>query len=169
MLVASTTFQTVSTDSPEWRKLLRRIIRDRGDGWTIRATSPEWRIEFRREIKGKLGEPDQEIRISTDARITCPADSRFGLKQSFDDSKPVEIPKPDRCWLRYSSVSTVCHLLLNGGRLEIDPSSGSTSSSHHGLSFVALAVVFPDVSYSRAEIGCTVYVNGRRVISGPLE
>lgn len=162
------TYQTVSTESPEWRKLLRRIVKDRGEGWTLRASSPDWVIELSREIKGKIGEPDREVRIQTDARILCPGDSQFGDRQSFGDSSPVRIPKPSRCRLFDSSVSTACHLILSGGRLEITPSSGSTLSSRNGLAFVSLSVAFPDVSYSRAEIGRTVFVNGNCVISGPL-
>lgn len=164
-----TTSQRVSTESPEWRKLLRRIVKDRGDKWTARASAPEWTLEFNRTVAGKLGEPDCNVRIGTDCRVYCPGSSQFGEKQSFHDSKPVLIPQPSRLFLHDFRTAVVAHLLLNGARLSISPSSGSTSSSFHGLSFVTLEAEFSQVSYASVEIGATAYVDGRRIITGPLD
>lgn len=145
-------------------KFLRRIMRE--DGWNMRArASEDWQIVFERTIKGQPGDPDIEMTVHIEDKISVVG--RWGKQRSFHDAEEVIVPKPDRCWLNYGSVQTVAKFLLEKRHFLICGSSGSTNSSKHGLAFVSLKCI---VGNDHIKIGHqSVYVNGRMVCCGSVE
>lgn len=145
-------------------KFLRRVLRE--DGWTMRAReSEDWQITFTRTIKGKPGDPDVDITVKLVDKISLVG--KWGKQQSFSDSLEVIVPKPDRVWLNYGAVQTAAKFLLDGSHFLVCGSSGSTSSSQHGLAFVSLQAM---VKTDNVMVGYqSVYVNGKMVCCGSVE
>ena len=169
----SVTMQRVSADSKDSVKFLRKVARDNagfGVEWTLYAgESSEWRISFYRKVKGTLGEPDEEITVETDFKVSMPPDREFGEKRAFSDSEPVMVVRPISVHLSLGSVAIAAKLLADGGRLSVEASSGSTSSSRHGISIYTLAATMPGIPYARVDVGgATLAVNGRCVCSGAV-
>jgi hypothetical protein len=147
-------------------KFLRRVLRE--DGWTISARSSEdWQFVFRRTIRGKPGDPNVDVIVRIKDKFSLVG--KWGNQKSFHDSDEVIVPKPTRLWLAYGSQQAAVKFLLEGCHFIISGSSGSTSSSKHGLAFVSLQVLKKD-GYGTVEIGGgSVYVNGRMVCCGSVE
>lgn len=167
------TLQTVSADSKDCAKFLRKVVRDNesakyGEGWRVRANAGTgWKIRFERTIHGGTGEPDQSIEVQTDFAISQPG--RLGVVQSFSDSKPVQVCTPRQVWVDGSDASIVAKLLADGSRLSIRATAGSTSSSYHGLSFYMLEATFPGIPYGEVQIGgTTVAKDGETLVSGAV-
>jgi len=159
------TRQTIESDA-ERAKFLRRVVRE--DNWTMTArASEDWQIVFTRTIKAQNpGDADIDVVVRLKDKITLVG--RWGNQQSFHDSDVVCVPKPDRCWLNYGAVATAARLLLEkNSHFLICGSSGSTSSSKHGLAFVSLqALIGTDhVTFGHQ----SVYVHGRMVCCGSVE
>ena len=148
----------------ERAKFLRRVLRE--DGWAMHARADgDWQITFRRTIKGKPGDPDVDVVVRLNDKISLVG--KWGPQKSFHDSDEVIVPKPTRAWLHYGEVQTAAKFLLEGSHFLICGSSGSTNSSHHGLAFVSLQAM---VKTDHITIGGeSVYVNGRMVCCGAVE
>lgn len=160
------TYHTIESDADR-AKFLRRVLRE--SGWHISASErDDWKIVFTRKIKAKLaGVADVEItvRLKDQIRLT----GKWGNQQSFHDSDVVCVPKPTRCWLHYGSVQTAARLLLDGSQFLACGSSGSTSSSKHGLAFVSLKALTKGGG-DQVQVGHqSVYVHGQMVCCGSVE
>jgi len=145
-------------------KFLRRVLRE--DGWSMHARADEdWQITFRRSTKAKTGDPDVDVVVRIKDKVSLVG--KWGKQQSFSDSDEVIVPKPNRGWLHYGAVQTAAKFLLDGCHFLICGSSGSTSSSKHGLAFVALQAI---VKTDHVMVGYqSVYVHGQMVCCGSVE
>lgn len=169
------TMQRLSADSKDCAKFLRKIIRDNetcryGEGWGMRASdATEWRLKFDRTIKHGIGEPNEEIEVESDIQIRMPGEREYGMIQSFHDSKPVMVVRPSSLHMNGSTLSVLCKLVADGAKLSITATSGSTSSSHEGLSFYFLEATLPGITYGRVTIGSvTTAKDGRTLCSGAV-
>jgi hypothetical protein len=170
--MTTVTNQTVSINSKEGKSLLRKIVRHplaafRDGEWHLRANdATEWHVEFWRRVPGEIGEPDRTVTVSTDA-VVC-LEGRTGSVKPFDDAAVVTVPQCRYVHLWGSDCATAARLLLDGWRLVACHSSGSTSSSLHGLAFIRLQAEKRDTHHwATVGIGTeTVFVNGTRVIVG---
>ena len=109
-------------------KFLRKVLRE--GGWCISARSMnDWAITFRKTIKGDVGEPDVDVTVVLEDKVSVYG--KWGSVKSFSDSDEVYIPKPTMMHLNYAAVQTVAKFLLEGCHLSIYGSSGSTSSSNN--------------------------------------
>lgn len=147
-------------------KFLRKVLRE--DGWKIYARSTkDWHITFAKTIEGNPGEPDVDITVILEDTISVRG--KWGSVKSFIDSDEVYIPSPTRLHLSYSDVHVVAKLLLDGCRLSILGSSGSTSSSKHGLAFVSLESTVRGCD-GTVDVGSqSTYVHGKMVCCGAVE
>lgn len=145
-------------------KFLRRVLRE--DGWSMHARADDdWQITFRRTIKGKPGDCDVDVVVRLKDKISVVG--KWGTQRSFQDSDEVIVPKPTRAWLNYGSVQTAAKFLLDGSHFLVCGSSGSTSSSKHGLAFVSLVAM---VKVDNVMVGHqSVYVHGKMVCCGSVE
>lgn len=161
--VPTNTTHRIETDSDR-AKFLRRVLRE--DGWNMYArASDDWQIAFGRVIKGKPGDPDVDVTVRLKDKISVVG--KWGKQRSFSDAQEVIVPKPDRAWLTYGSVQTAAKFLLDNSHFAICGSSGSTSSSEHGLAFVSLKA---GIGRDMIEIGHqSVYVHGKMVCCGSVE
>ncbi len=159
----SDTFHHVD-GAAERAKFLRRVLRE--DGWAMHARADDdWQITFRRTIKGKPGDPDVDVVVRLNDKISVVG--KWGSQKSFADSEEVIVPKPTRAWLHYGSVQTAAKFLLSDSHFLICGSAGSTSSSKHGLAFVSLEAMVKD---DHVMIGHqSVYVHGKMVCCGSVE
>ena len=163
------TCQRVSIDSKEGRTFLRKIIRDNGgfrdDGWRAYASaSTDWCVEFRRTISGAIGEPDQDVLVTTDCKVRH--SGKTGLIQSFTDSTPVMVATVRAIHLSGSSCSLFADMLMRGFTPQIESSSGSTKSSEYGLAFYELALIHPDHPYCGLSIGGATTKDGDCIACG---
>ena len=162
--------------SAEGKKFLRRVVRDTaklgsGEGWQVRANpGTDWFFEFSRLVKAKeIGDADELVVIATDAKVSLPAESRLGVVKSFTDAEEVDVRRPTRVYANGESWQ-VAKLLAEGWTFEITASAGSTSSSHHGLSFYSLYATDKETSYYGMTVGGeTVAVRGRAVVRGAVD
>lgn len=163
---ATPTSTTHHATGNERARFLRKVLRE--DGWTITAhEQKDWNITFSRTVKGKIGEPDVDVVVVMEDKISvC---GRFGHVRSFHDAEEVYIPKPRFVHLSYGAVHTVAKIILDGGRLSITGSAGSTSSSKHGLAFVTLHGTVKGINDTVSIGSQTVYVNGKLVCCGSAE
>jgi hypothetical protein len=161
--------QRIESESADCAKFLRKVAKTDSD-WRVRANdSTDWCLVFVRTIAGKLGEPDEEVEVSTDIQVAIPPDSAFGERASFHDSRPVIVRRPRGIFLHGSDTQLLAKLLIAGARLSVSASSGSTSSSEHGLSFYSLEAGFPDVPYASVTIGGQVIAkDGRQLVCGAV-
>lgn len=161
--VSTNTTHRVDNDTDR-AKFLRRVLRE--NGWSMHARADDdWQITFRRTIKGKPGDPDVDVAVRLNDKISIVG--KWGAQKSFSDAAEVIVPKPTRAWLNYGSVQTAAKFLLDGSHFLICGSAGSTSSSHHGLAFVSLEAMVRD---DHVMLGHqSVYVNGRMVCCGSAE
>lgn len=173
MSTATQTVQAVASDSPDWKRFLKRVIRDNeespyGNGWLIRASAAtEWRLQFEKTIRGKLGEADAHIEILTNCKVS--RRGKYGNISSFSDSKPVIVLEPRYICIHSSEASVVCRLLLDGASLVVCASAGSSASSEYGLAFYNLHALLAGLPYSPLEVGSsTVTKDGVRIISGAV-
>lgn len=172
----TTTNQTISIVSKEGKAFLRKVARSRHEWqeeWHFRA-SPEtgWRITFSRTVKGAVGEPDAYVTVETDAVVERRGDT--GRVKSFSDSSEVIVPEATVARLSGADARTAATLLLDGWWFEISHSSGSTSSSKHGLAFLSLHVERRGTkatdNWDSLEIGsASVLINGAFVVRGAVE
>jgi len=173
-VVQASTYTLCKTGTPEGKKFLRKIIRDNSncryrEDWSVRASlETEWRLEFRRTINGEIGDPEKVITVMTDEKVSVNYQS--GDKKSFEDSQAVTILPCRYISLSGSDVKTLCFMMLQDGfRISAEASSGSTSSSKHGISVYTLRVKTQQLC-GTVEIGHhSMAVNGNRVISGSVE
>lgn len=170
------TLQRVELDTKEGKRFLRRVIRENeelrcNEMWSVDACPAQgWKLRFYRTVKGDIGDPDREVEVMTDETVGIPRESECGEVKAFEDSQPVIIPHPTRLWLNMSPVSTLAEHLAKGGKVRIEASAGSTTSSCSGLAFLTLDLT------SRCKTGrtsCvtlsqTVFINGRTVCSGAV-
>jgi len=166
------TLQLLAVAGKDGRAFLRRVVKGcNGEDWRVRASATsDWRLVFRRVVKGAVGEPDVDVEVHTDVEICFPGDGCFGKRQSFFDSQPVTVVRPQSVFLSGSDVSALAKLLLDGCSLSITASAGSTRSSEHGLSFYTLGVGLPDAPHSVLAIGGeTVAKDGRTLVAGAVD
>jgi len=160
------TYQSVEIESKEGKRFLRQVIRD--CDWRERASAgTDWRVEVSRTIKGATGQPDTTVTVRTDAVVG--KSGKLGLVQAFSDSKPVQVVAPSAmfCWNTESAV--LAKMLLDGSRLTICASSGSTHSSQLGLAFYRLEATISGCAYGSVVVGCeTVSKDGQTIISGAV-
>lgn len=159
-----TSFQGVN--DKDRSKFLRKVLRE--DGWFLSAWKDRgWALTFRKTVKGDVGEPDVDVTVVLDDKVSiC---GKWGNVKSFEDSNEVYIPEPRMMHLSYGAVRTVAKFLLEGCHLSIYGSSGSTSSSKHGLSFVSLQCSVKGCN-DTITIGTeSTYVNGKIVCCGAVE
>ncbi len=169
----SLTLQSVAIDSKDGRTFLRKVMRENGqfsDNWTVwAAPETDWQCKFRRTIKGKLGEPDEDVEVLTDATIRQPAPRELGNVKSFGDCQPVMVCSPRSVHFNGSTASMLAKLLIDGARLEVIASAGSTHSSQYGLSFYHVSATLPDMPYGNLTIGYdTVAKDGCCLCSGSV-
>ncbi len=147
-------------------KFLRKVLRE--DGWYLYARSDsDWVITFRKTIKGDVGEPNVDVTVVLEDKVSiC---GKWGSVKSFEDSNEVYIPAPTRVHLSYGAVRTVAKFLLEGCHLSIYGSSGSTSSSKHGLSFVSLQCSVKGHCDTVVIGSESTYINGKIVCCGAVE
>jgi hypothetical protein len=151
------TTQSVSLDSPEGKKLLRKIVKERHD-WRFSANATDgWRLTFTREVKGRTGEPNATIVVETDSVIP--------LLTGWSEEREGLPPAPR--WVNGRMASTVATLLLAGCSLAVRTSSGSQRSREHGISYSSLVARFPD-AWDEVAIDTTTYVNGLIVSYGAV-
>lgn len=173
---ATITNQSITVDSKEGRAFLRKVARSRHEWreeWYFRA-SPEtdWKITFSRTVAGAVGEPDSYVTVQTDTVVHRRGDT--GLVKSFSDSHEVIVPAATAARLSGADARTAATLLLDGWRFEVNQSSGSTSSSKHGLAFLSLHVERRGSkatdNWDSLEIGtASVLVNGCFVVRETVE
>lgn len=161
----SHTCQSISTETPTGKKLLRKIARHQqrwDDEWSLRAgEDTDWKVVFHRRIEGDLGEPDATVDVETDSIVLMRGET--GRVKAFSDSQEVTIPECSSVFLG-RDVSLAAKFLLDGWRLQVTHSAGSTHSSEYGLAFVYLSLV---KGLDEIKIGsCTVLVNGTLVCGG---
>lgn len=148
-------------------KFLRRVLL-RDEDWTMRAlASDDWQITFRRTIKGKPGDPDVDIVVTIKDKITLAG--KYGKQRSFSDADEVYVPQPDRVHLSYGAVKTLAKFLLEDSHILITGSSGSTSSSKHGIAIVSLSAMVKGCNDSVTIGHDSIYVNGKIVMCGSVE
>jgi hypothetical protein len=173
---ATSTNQSITIDSKEGRAFLRKVAGKRHDWaeeWSLYANASDgWRVTFWRSVRGAIGEPDSCVTVVTDSAVR--QDGRTGLVRSFEDSAEVVVPTATRVWLRGGDARTAAKLLLDGWHFRVQHSSGSTSSSHHGLAFLSLQAERrgprPNDNWDAVEIGgSTTVVHGTIVCRGAVE
>ncbi len=93
------TLQRAESGSKELAKFIRQLAGGKSKlSWTCRASeATDWRIRFDATIKGELGEPDEEIELQTDIKISMRGP--IGEVSSFEDSKPVIVRSPRYIYL----------------------------------------------------------------------
>lgn len=149
------TTQSVAIDSPEGKKLLRKIVRERHD-WRFSANASDgWKLSFSRDFKGKTGEPDTTVIIEADTTIP--------ILTGWNEERDRMHPAPR--WVSGRCASTVARLLLGGCMLGLRCSDGSRKTREHGISFSSLVARYPD-SFDEITIDTTTYVNGSPVLGG---
>jgi hypothetical protein len=156
------TFDTVSIDSPEGKRFLRRVANRPDDGWTFWATAANgWRGEFRRAVDGKRpGDACAIVTIETD--ISASVTGRPG-DDSDSDGPRVFVPEAK---FVHTHGPTVAALLLAGFRLTLSYSRGSIKTRNEGLGFVAFGAYPAGVSsYRSVDIETVITKNGK-VICG---
>jgi hypothetical protein len=176
MATCESTYQSVALATKEGKAFLRKVLRDNeragwSDGWTADARESDgWRVDFSRTIKGETGEPDASVNVRTDLVVMLSGKTGAEVA-SFSDSRPVCVPRPKRLFMHGSDATALVSLLIHGAdRLTIHSSSGSTSSSEHGLAFAHLGVRVHGEQYSEVQVGgTTVYKDGGRIVSGSID
>lgn len=167
--MSSTTFQTVEIKSKQGKSFLRKVAKSDHkwqEEWHLRA-SPEsdWHVEFIRRIEGDIGEPDECVTVRTDETILFYGET--GKVTPFYDAREVIVPQCSVVHVNGGDAKTVAEFLADGWRLSVCHSSGSTSSSKHGLAFISLGL---ERGRSRVEVGGeSVLVNGVFVLRGACE
>lgn len=171
----SHTFASISIDSKDGQKFLRRVIRENeslnsDEQWTAHASrETDFTLEFYRRIRGRVGDAEREIRVRT---LT-----QFSLRykpgnESYAGDSPVMLVECLRVHFGHTDTSTLCYFLKNDGiKLSIEGHRGSTSTSKHGLSFYHVSAHWPALpKYTGITIGSeTVAINGRSVMSGSVD
>lgn len=172
----SHTFASISIDSKEGQKFLRRVIRENeslnsDEQWTAHASrETDFTLEFYRRIRGSVGDAEQEIRVRTS--------TQFSLRyrpgnESYAGDSPVLLVECHRVYFGHTDTSTLCYFLKqhDGIRLSIEGHRGSTSTSKHGLSFYNVSAHWPALpKYTGIMIGQeTIAINGRSVMSGSVD
>lgn len=165
----ATTRQTIQLASKEGKAFLRKVIKHNAtcsmrEDWSLRASpATDWKVVFERTIPGEVGEPDEEVIVTTDQVVTIYG--KTGAVKSFDDSQEVIVCEPRRVNLN-GETPLAAKLLLDGFSLEVHCSSGSTSSSRHGLSFYTLTARNRELSHYSLTIGGeTVAKDGQQILS----
>jgi hypothetical protein len=171
----SHTYTPLSSESKEWNRFLKRVIRDNEASldwqcnWDLYASlETDWFLEFRRTIKGQIGDPDKLIVVRSDLQVRidyCP-----GMSQSFSDSDPVMLAECKSIHISSYDMIVACTLLQNAGpRVWVTGSAGSTSSSKLGLSFYDVQIGWSALRGRYVNLGHqSVAVNGRSVCSGSV-
>jgi len=174
------TKSTVSYDSKEGKRFLRKVIRENkaGAGWCARASarnmteeygSESWAVSFEREVPPKnVGDASVEVEVTTDFCIRV-SPSQFGTKASFSDAKEVNVPRPTTAFFMYGDVAALALAIINGCDVNIEASHGSTNSSQHGIGTTSVRVSDRKNRCTYTIGNDTMYVNGSRVISGAAE
>lgn len=159
------TLQSIEVDSKDGRTFLRKVQKQ--GGWRVYAGDrTEWKVQFRKTINGDVGEPDEEIEVMTDLHIG--RSGKFGMSQSFGDSKPVMVCTPYAIHLDHE-VLIFAKLALDGWRFTVEACSGSTSSSEFGLAFYRLTARHTDCGYSTITLGGqSVSKDGRCICSSAV-
>jgi hypothetical protein len=163
-------------DEQSVAKLLRKVARDNqsltySNSWRASASpKTEWKLRFNRTIKGKLGEPDEDIEVQTDIAVRQPSERSIGTEcKSFYDSQPVIVHRPSSIHFGDSETATLAKLLSQGAEVHLHASSGSTSSSYHGLAFYHVELTLPGFPYSGVTIGSqTVTKDGKQIVAGAV-
>lgn len=163
------TLGTVSLDSAAGRKLLRRVASSREE-WHFRADAADgWRVSFWRRVDGQPGDAAVTVTVETDATVTVSGRTGDDVKP-LHDATAVAVPAAARVHGWGADCRAVAGLLARGWKLAIEHSAGSTTSSGYGLAFQRLELYRYDRRgyMESVGIGETVYVNGGRVIAGPV-
>jgi hypothetical protein len=166
------TRQFASLDTPEGKKLIAKLLRDIDKPRTsvhIRADrSTDWKVIISKTIKGELGDPDTEVTIRTDTKISV-YDNEYGHFASGSDSQPVTIPYPQYVSLSYSDVRTFLEFVRDGWCFRVSASRGSITSSKHNMGFMSLEAYHRNGNQS-ITIGYTsVFIDGNHVIRGTVD
>ena len=174
------TKSTVSHDSKEGKRFLRKVIREnkQGAGWCARASvrnmtekygNEYWAVSFEREVPPKnVGDASVDIEVTMDFCIRV-SPSHFGTKASFSDAKEVNIPRPTTAFFMYGDVAALALAIINGCDVSIEASHGSTNSSQHGIGTTSVRTLDRKNRCTYTIGNDTMYVNGSRVISGVAE
>jgi len=154
MITAAT---QIPLDSREGKSLLRKVAKvpnygPRFVGWTITARERDgWRLTFNRD--------GTEV-FETDYVIPLTGEYGDAVKP-FEDANAVTVPKARRIWCYHSQSRAVATLLLDGWRLKILHSAGSTHSSKHGIANVSLVAEHPNGGYVTIEDA--LYMHGDKL------
>lgn len=166
-----TTHQRIEVGTPAGKAALRRIARGKSSEWYLVAgDSTQWKLRFVRRIDGKIGEPDQTVEIDTDLHVS--REGERGVVRGSSDSEEVIIPEATAASLFGTDVCTVAQFISEGWRLSVEHSSGSITSSKHGLAFRRLCLNRVDKCgrWDTVDVGATnVLINGTTVVGGAVQ
>ena len=168
---ATDTRQSIELDSKPGKAFLRRVIKGNIDGdedWCLRADADsEWQIRFTRTIRGENGDPDVYVTVNTDSKVR--PQRKSGPSRSFSDSDEVIIPlAKSLCLTSGTQTAVAAKMLLAGSTLDIEDSSGSTSSSKYGLAFLSLRATVPGCRWGSVTLDDSTFINGRQIIAGSI-
>lgn len=171
----SHTFASVSLETKEGQKFLRRVIRENetlssDEQWTAHASrETDFTLEFYRRVRGNIGDAEQEIRVRTFTQFSL----RYRAGEaSFAGDNPVMLVDCHRVYFGNGDTSILCYFLKHDGiKLSIEGHRGSTSTSKHGLSFYHVSAHWPALpKYTGITIGHeSIAINGRPVMSGSVD
>jgi hypothetical protein len=168
--------QRVELKTETGKKFLRRVIREQsklsmGEEWIAYARAADgWELGFWRNVKGKnIGDQESRITVSTDYVVRV--DGKTGSQvKSFSDCEPVIVRDPTGLHLSGGNVALLAKTLADGGRINIEISSGSEHSSRHGLSFYSVALSLPGFQYACVSLGYeTIAKDGTTICGGSVD
>lgn len=149
------TFDSVSIDSPEGKKFLRRVANRPEEGWIFwTSAAAEWRGEFRRKIESRTGDASAVVTVETDVYASV-----YGQPGEVgEEGDTTTIPA-----VRFVSTNgaNVAALLLAGFRLRLSYDRGSIRSREEGLAFLRLSAHLPNNYGGGVDLESTVTKNGR--------
>jgi len=156
------TYQTVSPDTKEGKRQLRKLLRmvqdwNSGD-WSLRADpNTEWGLVLRRRIKGDVGEPDREVDIHLNVKVEFPT--------------PFEAKAREwRCnYIYFTSqyaIATILYLLLDGWRPYVRVSTGSQNTTDRNMLFAHFVMHKPPEYH--VDISWSMWQNGQILLLGAI-
>lgn len=166
MIRALNTTQHLELESKEGKAFLRKVLKHNTEcsyreDWRLFANeSQDWFVTFRRDVEGETGEPDVEVIVKTDVKVTN--------YQTLDE-KDVPVPSPVGMSLDGSSTKAFCKLYMAGfTRISTSACAGSENSRAHKLAFGRVKMSDPQGGMEVWLSEQTVFVDGRSVICSGL-
>lgn len=147
------TYTEIDVDTPAGKKFLRRVARNRGEGWRLRAMAPGWKIEFSRDVApGAPGDSRTVVTVETNAEIAR-------LQWNETDTGEDLPPETARITCSETDTRTAARLMADGWRPIVRRHSGSDCCREAGLAFADFGLM--ESTGGEVTISTTVYQNGR--------